>query len=138
MLYNIIVGFFGVLFGVSLIIYVFSTRQGFFGLVLGLASFFLIFTILSITGILIDEGGKLLSIVYMSILGVGIFSYTFGIGKVINIFLAVIMWLSVYFNFITIDGGLLNGDLLNGDPLKGLLIYLTVAGIASLFTLDSY
>ena len=80
----------------------------------------------------------MLAAAYISTLGVVIFSYTFGIGRGINIFLAVIMWFSVYFNFITIDGGLLNGDLLNGDPLKGLLIYLTVAGIASLFTHDCW
>ncbi len=133
MLYNIIVG----LSGVLLIIFVFSTRKGFFGLVLALASIFLAFTILRITGIP-EGGGKLLPIVYMMILFGVIFSYTFGIGKVINIFLAVIMWLSVYFNFITIEGNLLEGNLLEGDPLRGLLIYLTVAGIASIFTLDSY
>jgi len=111
--------------------YVFSTRKGFFGLVLGLASFFLFVTILRITGIISEGGGKLLTIVYALILLGVIFSYTLGIGRVINIFLAVIVWLSVYFNVITIDG-----DLLSGDPLKGLLIYLTVTGIAAIFTLD--
>ncbi len=122
----------GVLIALILVVWMFTDRKTFFGTMLAIASIYLTFSIVEVTGF--PKGGPTFFGVIIALFGMGcviflwgiILMYTFGIGKIINIFLAITAWLSIYFEFITMNTGF----------LKVLLIYLTVAGIASMFVMD--
>lgn len=139
---------------VSIVAFAFSSRKAFFGFILFSSSIYLAGVLFGYVypffGFLLGGSkfamllGVMLAVVLFIVMSFLLIYYTLLFGKYINIFIAIVSWIAVYFSYIDIGiEFVLSFEHMDMDIkfidigfIENLIIYFTVSGIASLFVWD--